>query len=74
MKRLRYCFGLDALPGAVCAGHELTVLVDNEWVKVSRMKDLPADKRGAHSHKDTLVLALTDSSAAGGGEGEGRRY
>src|SRR5687768_2412380 len=39
---------------------ELNVLLDNEWVKVSKIKDRPGSKRARHSHKDTLVIALTD--------------
>src|SRR5688500_5829309 len=39
---------------------ETKVLVDHDWVKVSRVVDRPGDKRGTHSHKDTLVIALND--------------
>ena len=39
---------------------EIKVLIDNEWVKVSHSKDRPGDKRGVHSHKDTLIYALSD--------------
>ena len=44
----------------LASAQQIKVLVDNEWVKVSRVIDQPGYRRGSHSHKDTVVLALSD--------------
>lgn len=49
-----------ALLAAAAYGQEIKVLLDNEWVKVTYIKDKPGDKRGTHTHKDSVVIALTD--------------
>ena len=59
---MKLVFVLTATLGLVqlAITQESKVLVDNEWVKVSRIVDRPGDKRGAHSHKNALVFALSD--------------
>ena len=45
---------------SLSSAQEVKVLLDNEWVKVTRVIDKPGDKRGTHSHKNTVVIALSD--------------
>ena len=45
---------------SLSSAQESKVLLDNEWVKVTHILDRPGDKRGTHSHKDTVVIALSD--------------
>ena len=49
-----------ALLAAAVYGQEIKVLIDNDWVKVTHIKDKPGDKRRTHTHKDSAVIALTD--------------
>jgi hypothetical protein len=49
-----------ALLAAAAYGQEIKVLIDNDWVKVTHIKDRPGDKRPTHTHMDSLVIALTD--------------
>lgn len=49
-----------ALLAAATYGQEIKVLLDNEWVKVTHIVDHPGDKRPTHTHKDSVVIALTD--------------
>lgn len=49
-----------ALFAAAAYGQEIKVLLDNEWVKVTHIKDRPGDKRPTHTHKDSVVIALSD--------------
>ena len=49
-----------ALFAAAAYGQEIKVLLDNEWVKVTHIKDRPGDRRPTHTHKDSVVIALTD--------------
>jgi len=49
-----------ALLAAASYGQEIKVLLDNEWVKVTHIVDRPGDKRPTHTHKDSVVIALTD--------------
>ena len=49
-----------ALFAAAAYGQEIKVLLDNDWVKVTHIKDKPGDKRPTHTHKDSVVIALTD--------------
>ena len=49
-----------ALLAAAAHGQEIKVLLDNDWVKVTHIIDRPGDKRPTHTHKDTMVVALTD--------------
>ena len=44
----------------VAVSQEAKVLLDNEWVKVTRVVDRPGYARDTHSHKDTVVIALSD--------------
>lgn len=52
------------------AGQEEKVLIDNEWVKVVYAKDRPGDKTAKHSHKDTVVIPLSDQRRRVTREGE----
>jgi mannose-6-phosphate isomerase-like protein (cupin superfamily) len=49
-----------ALLAAGAYGQEIKVLLDNDWVKVTHIIDHPGDKRPTHTHKDSVVVALTD--------------
>ena len=42
------------------AAQEVKLLLDNEWVKVTRVVDQPGYARETHSHKDTVVVSLSD--------------
>ena len=59
-----FCFG------SLSNAQQSKVLLDNEWVKVSHVLDRPGDKRGKHSHKDTVVVALSDHKRRVVGERE----
>ncbi len=48
------------LLAAAAYGQEIKVLLDNDWVRVTHIKDKPGDKRPVHTHKDSVVIALTD--------------
>lgn len=49
-----------AFCAVAAAGQDGVLLLDNEWVRVRKFTDRPGDKRAEHSHKDTVVVALTD--------------
>ena len=49
-----------AMLAAAVHAQEIKVMLDNEWVKVTHIVDRPGDKRPTHSHKDTVVVALSD--------------
>jgi mannose-6-phosphate isomerase-like protein (cupin superfamily) len=59
---MKFAFVLIAALGffSTTPAQEIKVMLDNEWVKVSRILDRPGDKRATHSHKDTVVIALSD--------------
>ena len=48
------------LLSSVVQAQEIKVLLENEWVKVTHIIDKPGDKRPTHTHKDSVVIALTD--------------
>ena len=49
-----------ALLAAAAYGREIKVLLENDWVRVTHIKDKPGDKRPTHRHKDSVVIALSD--------------
>jgi hypothetical protein len=49
-----------ALLAAAAYGQDIKVLLDNDWVTVTHIIDHPGDKRPTHTHKDSVVIALTD--------------
>jgi len=49
-----------ALLAAASYGQDIKILLDNEWIKVTHIIDRPGDKRPTHTHKDSVVVALTD--------------
>ncbi|MCU1334756.1 MAG: hypothetical protein JWO19_337 [Bryobacterales bacterium] len=54
----RLCLAI--LTAAACAAAPATVEIENDWVRVLRVKQGPHEKAAEHQHPDSIAVYLTD--------------